>query len=899
MAVDSNFVQASFLGGEWSAFAQGRIDKPDYKTAMNVCRNGFPIEEGAWLRRSGTRFAAATLNGTSGRVVPFAFNQSSPYLMEFTDSALRMFAVATQTGGLTGALPNDFRLVTTNDNQQVVSVSTANPAVVQTAGAHGWSTDDQVQFLFASTVAPAFTPLLRNRVFEITVVDTTHFSLTDPFSETGIDGSTLGWAAVIAGQAVVARVLQIATPYATGAWSAVRRVQAETTAILLHGSYPPETLVAATSPAPTAFATFSLSVPAFSDGPYLDPPTDGTTAALAWTLAIPHHWSITLSSVASVNGGVGFVATDVGRLLRIQNQPAAWAVGTAYTVGQSVTFNGAFFTCIGANTGQEPDISVAYWSITPAAAVWYWGKITGILTTSSVFWAPDASQTLPSIGGGVTLTTTTNFRLGVYSNTTGWPSCGTYFEGRLWLSGAVSNRVDASVPNQLFNFAPTAPDGTVSDASGISYVFNAEDVNPIFWMLGTATGIICGALVGEWVIQASQLADPITPTSIQAHRVTKYGCANVEPEHTELTVSFVHRYGRKVLEYFPDVFSGRYTAPNLSHSAKHLTTSGISEIRYQHDLSPTIWARCGNGSLIGAAYKRSSLFSSQGPDFIGWHRHDLGSGRTVKSIAVGPSANGTLDALSMVTLDATTGVYHVELLNDMFDVNAPITAGWFLDDAVVPSGAVITGNITLGGTITFYGLWHLNGKTVTVSCGGVDAGDAVVANGAVTVPIDGDVGTAFTTAYLSSISSSTAYGAMTVPVTTPLVGGGTTTLYVPAVVGFTYTSQGQILRPDSVDQTRGQTGPGMGKAGRAHQFAALMSGAQGISFGTDFGKTLHTANFRQLNQAPFAATQLYSGIYWDTVDDTFSFDGQLAWQITRPYPAAVVSIAMFQQNQDR
>jgi len=45
---NTNFTYSSFLGGEWSKFAQGRIELPSYKTAMNVCRNGVPMEEGAW-----------------------------------------------------------------------------------------------------------------------------------------------------------------------------------------------------------------------------------------------------------------------------------------------------------------------------------------------------------------------------------------------------------------------------------------------------------------------------------------------------------------------------------------------------------------------------------------------------------------------------------------------------------------------------------------------------------------------------------------------------------------------------------------------------------------------------------------------------------------------------------
>jgi hypothetical protein len=45
---------------------------------------------------------------------------------------------------------------------------------------------------------------------------------------------------------------------------------------------------------------------------------------------------------------------------------------------------------------------------------------------------------------------------------------------------------------------------------------------------------------------------------------------------------------------------------------------------------------------------------------------------------------------------------------------------------------------------------------------------------------------------------------------------------------------------------------------------------------------------------------LYSGLLWDTVDDDGTgFDGQLCWQITRPYPASIQAIGGFIKTQDR
>jgi hypothetical protein len=1169
----SNFVQASFLGGEWSPFAQGRSDLPTYRFAMNVCRNGIPLEEGAWCRRSGTRFATTTRGGVAGRVISFAFEQAAPYDMIFTDGFMEFIASSAQSSIITTPLPKDFRLVTTNDNHDVSNISSTNPAQITTTFNNTWSTGDQIQFLFATTLNAGFVPLLRNRRFTITVLSANTFSIADPLTGAGIDGSTLGWSATPTNTLVATRILAIATPYTAGAWSSVRKVQAETQAVLLHPTIAPESLNATALPTASAFATFSLAQATFLDGPYLDPPTDGsvlipneipsqgtmpinaawvgvawngsvfcavasntavaatspdgktwtqrvlpTTApwsAIAWngavfcaiagylgpssvaatspdgitwtqrtlpasddwgaivwngivfcaiagfgarstnaatspdgitwtlrTLPVSALWSgiawngtvfcavsqatsispnnvaatspdgitwtqrtlptialwsaiaaggsrfvavsfssnaaatstdgitwvtsvmptsaawsaiawngtlfcamtngsgidatspdgltwtqhilpssfaalaitaggstfvstssgmlamfsttgvfasITLVATSnnSINAAQGFLSTDVNRQVRLLSEPLPWFAGTPYVAGNAVKFNNAYYKALGNTTGNQPDISPTQWALTTSAATWTWGIITAIIDSSSVsvvLKGPDLLYTNPI----------NIWRLGVYSNTTGWPSCGAYHEGRIWLAGSVPNRIDASVTNAIaggiFNFAPTGPDGTVAGNNAISYVFNSDDVNPIFWMIGTNNGLVAGTLNGEWLI-AAPTSGPITPTNIVARRTTTYGAANVEPVSTQLTISFVQRFNRKLLEHFPDALSGRYTAPNLAVNAKHLTVPGISEIRYQQELSPIIWNRLASNAIVGATYERESLFSSQPAKFVGWHRHDLGSARTVESIAVGPSVDGSLDSLAMVTNDGTTR--HIEILQQIFDVNASITSGWLLDDAITPSGGVITA-AGVNSTLQFFGLWHLNGKKVTVSCGGIDVGDFTVSNGSVTVPIDNDVAGLFTSSYLVSISSATAYGAQGVPIDGPLG-----RLTVPAVIGFTYTSQGQILRPDAADQTRSQLGPGLAKPRRLHQFGALLAGTQRIFFGTSFGK-LHEAQLKSPGGTQsLTLLQLFNGVYSSTVDDSWGTESMLCWQISRPYPACVVAVDGFLQTTDR
>src|SRR5262249_5805314 len=319
------------------------------------------------------------------------------------------------------------------------------------------------------------------------------------------------------------------------------------------------------------------------------------------------------------------------------------------------------------------------------------------------------------IRGDALLYTTSirTWRLGLYSDTTGYPTCGTWHEGRLWLSGVVPHRIDSSRSNDPFNFAPTNPDGSVPANAGISYTFNAPDGNPIVWMVPDLNGIICGTQKGEWLVQATSANVPLTPTTIQAHRNTTYNCANIEPRRTNLTLAVVQAFKKELLEYFADVYSGKFSAKDLAFTVKHLVKSGIQEIGYQQETIPILWARCGDGSLIGFTYGRTSLLSSQAPDYAAAHRHALGSGRIVESICIAGNTDGTLDALTMVTSDGTTR--QVEVLTNFPTETDTLASAWLLDSAVAVQATFgfLPTVIPPYGGILLLGMAHLGGKEVS------------------------------------------------------------------------------------------------------------------------------------------------------------------------------------------
>jgi hypothetical protein len=1152
----------NFLGGEISQFAQGRFDKPDYRTSLKICLNAFPVEIGTWTRRPGTRHAGTTRAGAAGRVIKFDFQQSNPVSMEFTDGKLRF--------------RNGVTLITTNDAQVVLAVSAANPAVVQTTAAVTWATGDTLIFPGAST------PLLENRQFTATKVDTTHFALADAVTGTNIDGSTL--AALVAG-AKVAKLHEVTSVYVGGAWSGIRAVQAETTDILLSPADAPQVLTVSTPPSFGVNPAFALGPAVFNDGPYLDPFINGVQATpsatkgiISITLAFPQYDSgkayaigafVTSSSVnyislvdqnvnntpvsspsqwaatsggSAINNGQGFLGTDLGRLIRLYSEPLAWAVGTTYAASTAavpvvVSYNpsgvaGAttyWSSLAGSNTGHPPGSDNLNWQLVPqGAALWTWGKITGLLTQISqslagaanigdmtagggiaaafdgiisqtstasalkqnsrsgagtlgfityvgrnfsaasdqkiasvtIFPPTDSgiagvfasgggggsiadctaylygSATLPAnatngtllgqvivpsvvptfsfaglnpvtivssdqttawkyvwvailadanvvgsgtyslniavaelqlfnpsgsgTGSGVNLeilgppllytNPMSTWRLGVYSNTTGWPTCGVYNDGRLYLGGAVGNRFDASVSNGIVggtvNFAPTDQYGAVNPSNAIAYTFNSKGVNQVLWMKPDLQGVKAGTLAGEWLIQAPT-AGAISPLNITARQVTSHGSANVEPVDTEHTLVFVQRFAQKLLEYFPDVFSGKFSAPNLADKAQHITHAGVAELAYTSAVTPIVWGRDLLGALFGITYKRDSLASSQPPTFYGWHRHTLGSGRIVESICSGPSVGGSgaaspgsLDALTMVTSDGATR--HVEVLTDSSDEISSFATSWFLDDAVNPTSTSTTNVASAGapyGGLTINGLWHLNGKTVQIFAGGLDLGDidstSYPAYKAATTYALGDIVSsagivyrslaAGNTGHTPAASSASWLAASVLPIGTYLdfvvvngsifapygdgisagTGRGRFTAVFAAglplsqiVVGFTYNSDGQMVRPILPADTGARSGPAFGLLSRAHRYAMKLVNTLGLSIGGTFAK-LKPANLKTPSNVSLPPMTPFNGISTEGLTDDDDYDNGVCWRVSRPMPANLVAMGLNLNTKDQ
>ena len=273
--------------------------------------------------------------------------------------------------------------------------------------------------------------------------------------------------------------------------------------------------------------------------------------------------------------------------------------------------------------------------------------------------------------------------------------------------------------------------------------------------------------------------------------------------------------------------------------------------------------------------------------------------------------------LQLVTVNTATGsftsapvpgVYSPDAGNQTWD-NQSKSIIFYGDYTSTTTGAPIALHSTVTCTKTWMRYYPLTNSiqsfVPSIDANGISPTNAVVdwGNNVVLFPMaslvgvrtynatTGAQGNCATMDWIVSGSGTTWYNAVGVCAAIPL--SYTQVGLIPAVVGASFTSQGQLLRPVAPEVTGVQTGPAMGHYRRSHQYVGLFQNTMGMEIGTDFSH-LYPINFKNEDTGTlYDPTTLYSGVYKDVLEDGYSYDSMLCWQIVRPYPASVVSIGAF------
>ena len=338
-------------------------------------------------------------------------------------------------------------------------------------------------------------------------------------------------------------------------------------------------------------------------------------------------------------------------------------------------------------------------------------KITGYTSATQV-----AATTQVNFSGTGAVTT---WKLGAFSNTTGHPSCVSFFEQRLVFAGTLSE------PQTLY-FSKAGDyenmtTGTNADDAMV-YTIASNQVNAIRYMKAVRT-LVIGTTGGEFTVSADGTNASVTPTNVTIKKQSSFGAANVDAIPAGNAILFLQKAKRKIRELAYNFDSDGYVAPDLTILNDTVTKTGINEMSYQQEPDSIIWCVRDDGQLAGLTYQRSENVTA-------WHRHIFGgvfgSGNAVCESVASISGTLTEDEVWVIvkrTINGATKRY-VEVFSD-FDFDETTSTDFkFLDSHLSYSG---------GSTSTLSGLAHLEGQTVSILADGATHATKVVSSGAISL----------------------------------------------------------------------------------------------------------------------------------------------------------------------
>lgn len=866
-------LQANFNSGEIDPRMVGRVDFDRLRSALVVCKNATPRVTGSWTRRPGTYLCDEVKDSTKAtRIVRFKFSTLQAFAIEFGHQYVRfkknrapVYDLALTITAATQGNPVVLTYQIPTDAGVDADVDLAANTLTVPSNTSKWITGLDVVFTLSSgtitglvsgttyfiiRVSATLVKLAttRDNAFSGTAIDFTakaapvwtitrivsngeHLDVAGVVGMTQlngrrfkaanvnaaantvelqtVDGVTVNGAAFTAyvSGGTASRVYTLATPYLEVDLFRLKFTQSADTLYIWHPDYPERTLVRTTDSSWTIASTVLI------DGPYLGVNTTATTLTPS-AFAPGAGVTLTASAVTGINRDTGFQTTDVGRLIRIR-------------------------------------------------ATGIWGYVLITARTSTTVVTVTIINTLTDIAAKVV------WRMGLYSDTTGYPACGTFYGDRIYRGGCpeMPDRLDGSNVGDYLNMATTATDGTVTAAHAVSFRLNSEDVQTIRWMSGTGNGLAVGTFDGEWLVTPSTNQEAITPTNISARQSTPYGSADLQPARVGTALIFVEAGGRRVREMNYLYYENVLQSPDMTVLAEHITKgdydpanphaglstvarSGIVELAFQKKTVPLVWAVRKDGVLLGLTYSKDEKV-------MGWHRHSLGGfsnvGKTapaeVESCCVIPASDGSYDELWLVVRRYINGrsVRLIEFLAPHWEQGNAQQTAYFVDGGLTYNGAPTT---------TLTGLYHLAGETVQILADGATQPDVVVsATGTVTL-----------TAAASVVH-----------------------------VGYTYPSDGQCLRFD----VGSEDGTAQGKTQRAHRVVFRLYETLGLQVGPSFTQLLDLP-FRSAADQMGVATPLFTGD-----KDDFSWDGNyttehyVCWRCQSPLPGEVLAVMPLIHTQDR
>lgn len=346
-------------------------------------------------------------------------------------------------------------------------------------------------------------------------------------------------------------------------------------------------------------------------------------------------FNLTASTTAGLNGGAGFLSTDVGRPIRLLGSDGRWR----------------------------------------------WARIIAY-TSTTVVTIQIYGHALPDTEPIAT------WQLGAWSDETGWPGSIGFYSGRLCLARTAQQpqTVWFSQVDDFTNFGVSEP---LVDSDAITATIASGSLEEIKW-IAEASDLIVGTSVAIRTIGPTSAASAFSPTNIRQARQTNYGASSVQPARVGLTALYSGYYRKDIREIVYSFDVNGYISQDISLLAEHIPAAGVKQIAYAQNPDSVVWLVMDDGSLAGMTYERDQ-------EVVAFHTQPIaGTGVFVESVASIPGS--VSDEVWFVVRRTINGgtKRHIERLTIGLSDTAAKEAATFLDSHLAYSGSSTTTLTGLG-----------------------------------------------------------------------------------------------------------------------------------------------------------------------------------------------------------
>ena len=325
------------------------------------------------------------------------------------------------------------------------------------------------------------------------------------------------------------------------------------------------------------------------------------------------------------------------------------------------------------------------------------------------------------VEGEFPTTATDKWKAGKWSDTTGYPSTGAFYERRLCLAGAsfYPQDIDMSKTDFPEDFGTSDP---LLPEDAVSISLYSEHIDEIQWMRQTRSGLTVGTSGGEWVITgAGGKDDPITSSSILARpSVVTPSNVTIKPRQLDNAILFVDKTAERIHELSFDWKEDSQVAADITLLSEDLFVNKTILCIETSLSGRMLWCVMSDGGLVGLTYMRE-----QG--VVAWHEHRT-DGQFISVASVSEDDREVVYCLVKREVEGEERFY-VEFFEE--DFSGDIVNGFFVDSG-------ITAHPVINSTV-ISGLDHLEGREVRALADGRTVPPMTVINGSVTIPFDASV----------------------------------------------------------------------------------------------------------------------------------------------------------------